>query len=540
MPPSLRDWVPEDHLVWTVLEAVEEMDLSDFYADYRDDGHGRPAYDPKMMVALLLYAYAKGDRSSRGIERKCQEDVAYRVICANHVPDHSTIAEFRRRHETALSELFTSVLSLCQKAGLGRVGVIAIDGTKIAANASLDANRGYEWIVREILKEAEETDRREDERHGDARGDELPEQLRTREGRRAALREAKRKLEAEQESPEPASQPAAEPPLLQGRAIGQGRRGWLREGRRQLDQRRAQQARPISRSREARLLESKRRLEEDLEAERSANEAYEAYRSRGVMRDGRRSVESRGRQSPTNRRPPRPGRSTPPTTTRGSSARRASPRPRATTRRRRSQRIRSSSPPRSPSNRPTSATSNRWSRRPPASSKGRARGLTADRRRRPGLLAHEADGERRQPWDPGPDPARLRRSQGHPAGVGQGHLCLHATGASDRPRAGDLPTADGDCRAGDRPDEVQPRLHPLSATRKIGRALGVAIGRGDPQPAEAPHSPSSRRAGLTIPRPTPPPPATNGEGSAVSRSHRNVFPTATCRSESPGCFVCVP
>ena len=239
MPPSLRDWVPEEHLVWTMLEAVEEMDLSDFYADYRDDGHGRPAYDPEMMVALLLYAYAKRNRSSRGIERECQEDVAYRVICANHVPDHSTIAEFRRRHETALAELFTSVLSLCRKAGPVRVGVIAIDGTKIAANASLDANRSYEWIVREILKEAEETDRAEDERYGAARGDELPERLPTHEGRRAALREAKRELEAEQESPEPASQPAAEPPLLKGRAIGQGRRGWLRDGRRQLDERRA-------------------------------------------------------------------------------------------------------------------------------------------------------------------------------------------------------------------------------------------------------------------------------------------------------------
>jgi transposase len=288
MPPSLRDWVPEDHLVWTILEAVEEMNLDAFYADYRADGHGRPAYDPKMMVALLLYTYAKGNRSSRGIERACQEDVAYRVICANHVPDHSTIAEFRRRHESALADLFTSVLSLCEEAGLVRVGVIAIDGTKIAANASLDANRGYEWIVREILKEAEEIDRAEDERFGEARGDEQPEQLRTREGRRAALCEAKRRLEAEQESPEPASQPAAEPSLLQGRAIGQGRRGWLREGRRQLDELRAQEARPIARSREARLLESRRRLEEELEAERSANEAYEAYRSRGVMRDGRR------------------------------------------------------------------------------------------------------------------------------------------------------------------------------------------------------------------------------------------------------------
>ncbi len=92
LPPSLRDWVPAGHLVWTVLEAVEEMDLSAFYRAYRDDGHGRPAYDPAMMVALLLYSYARGNRSSRGIERECVEDVAYRVICANLAPDHSTIA----------------------------------------------------------------------------------------------------------------------------------------------------------------------------------------------------------------------------------------------------------------------------------------------------------------------------------------------------------------------------------------------------------------------------------------------------------------
>ena len=211
MPPSLRDWVAEDHLVWTVLAAVEEMDLAGFYADYRADGHGRPAYDPEMMVALLLYAYAKGNRSSRGIERECQEDVAYRVICSNLVPDHSTIAEFRRRHETALAELFTSVLCLCRKAGLVRVGVVAIDGTKIAANASRVANRGYEQIAREILAEAAEIDRREDELYGEARGDELPERLRTSEGRRAALREAKEELERERatehdaEAPEEAS-----------------------------------------------------------------------------------------------------------------------------------------------------------------------------------------------------------------------------------------------------------------------------------------------------------------------------------------------
>ena len=200
MPPSLLDWVADDHLVWTILGSVEEMDLSPFVGAYRADGHGRPAYDPSMMVALLLYAYAKGNRSSRGIERECREDVAYRVICANLVPDHSTIAEFRKRHESALADLFSSVLSLCKEAGLVKVGVIAIDGTKIAANASLDTNHGYERIVREILDEAAETDRVEDELYGDARGDELPEQMRTPEGRRAALAEAKAKLNGERET----------------------------------------------------------------------------------------------------------------------------------------------------------------------------------------------------------------------------------------------------------------------------------------------------------------------------------------------------
>src|SRR5437588_435722 len=204
MPPSLRDWLPPEHLVWTVLEAVGEMDLSAFYGDYRADGHGRPAYEPSMMVALHLYAYARGNCSSRGIERECQEDIADRVIAANLVPDHSTIAEFRRRHEAALAQLFVEVLSLCRKAGLVRVGAIAIDGTKIRANASRDQNRSYESIVAEIMDEHERIDRDEDERHGDARGDELPQRFRSRESRRAALAEAKRQLEAEREHhPEP-------------------------------------------------------------------------------------------------------------------------------------------------------------------------------------------------------------------------------------------------------------------------------------------------------------------------------------------------
>ena len=151
MPPSVRDWVPEGHLVWTVLDAVGELDLSAFYAAYRADGHGRPAYEPSMMVALLLYAYARGNRSSRGIERACVEDVAYRVVAGNLAPDHSTIAEFRCRHEQALGEVFSGVLGLCARVGLASVGVVAIDGTKMSANASMNANRDFGQIAREIL-----------------------------------------------------------------------------------------------------------------------------------------------------------------------------------------------------------------------------------------------------------------------------------------------------------------------------------------------------------------------------------------------------
>jgi transposase len=297
MPPSLREWVPEDHLVWTVLDAVGEMDLGAFYGDYRADGHGRPAYEPSMMVALFLYAYARGNRSSRGIERACVEDVAHRVVAGNLVPDHSTIAEFRVRHEAALAELFTGVLGLCRRAGLVSVGVVAIDGTKIAGNASREANRSYEQIAREILAEAAETDRREDELYGNARGDELPERLRTSEGRKAALREAKEKLEHERrageqqtETDEQEGAVVVEAELDPDRFVtrAEGRRAWLREGRRGLDEQREREARPVVRSRTGRLFESARRLEEELAVEHQANAAYEAYRARGVMKDGRR------------------------------------------------------------------------------------------------------------------------------------------------------------------------------------------------------------------------------------------------------------
>src|SRR3989337_2289602 len=130
MPPSVREWLPAGHLAWYLLEVVERLDLDAFYGEYRADGSGRPAHDPSMMVALLVYAYARGKRSSRVIERGCVEDIAFRVIAANRVPDHCTVARFRQRHEAALAELFGEVLTLCADAGLAGVEVLAVDGTQ--------------------------------------------------------------------------------------------------------------------------------------------------------------------------------------------------------------------------------------------------------------------------------------------------------------------------------------------------------------------------------------------------------------------------
>src|SRR3954465_5953396 len=248
MPPDLRDWLPENHLVWFVLAAVEEMDLWPFYAAYRVDGKSRPAYEPAMMIALLLYAYARGIRSSRMIERACVEDVAFRVVAAQQRPDHATIARFVERHEAAMAGLFGEVLLLCARSGLANVGVIAIDGTKVQANASRDANVGYEQLAREIIEEAKAVDAAEDELYGDARGDELPEELST----------------------------------------AQGRRGWLREAKRRLEAERDREPKSVPRPRPKRVKEAKRRLEEELFTEVRANEAYEAYRARGRMKDGRR------------------------------------------------------------------------------------------------------------------------------------------------------------------------------------------------------------------------------------------------------------
>ncbi len=180
-----------------MLDAVAELDLGTFFGAYRRDGWGRPAHDPAMMVALLLYVYAVGERSSRQIERRCREDVAVRVIAANQAPDHATIARFRVRHQDALAGLFSDILGLCARAGLVSVGVIALDGTKVHANASGQANRTYKQIAEEILAEADAVDAAEDAEFGNRRGDELPPELADRASRRARLADAKRQLEQE-------------------------------------------------------------------------------------------------------------------------------------------------------------------------------------------------------------------------------------------------------------------------------------------------------------------------------------------------------
>jgi len=188
-------------LAWFVLDVVERLDLEAIFDEYRSRGVGRPAHDPRMMVALLLYSYSVGERSSRRIERRCVEDVAFRVIAANQAPDHTTIARFRARHARALADLFVGVLELCQKAGMVRVGKVAIDGTKVAANASLGANRKHAAIraeIERILAEADEVDAAEDELYGDARGDELPPELADPVTRRERLESAARELEAEE------------------------------------------------------------------------------------------------------------------------------------------------------------------------------------------------------------------------------------------------------------------------------------------------------------------------------------------------------
>ncbi len=248
MPPDVRDWLPENHLAWFVLVAVEEMDLGPFYAAYRVDGKSRPAYEPAMMVALLLYAYARGIRSSRVIERACIEGVAFRVIAAQQRPDHATIARFVGRHETALAGFVRGGAAALRALGPGQ-------------------RRGHR-------------DRRKPRC--------TPTRVATRTSTTSSWRARSSKKPRR-----------STPPRMSSTAIGaatscprsgrpsQGRRGWLREAKRRLEAERDRSPQPVPRSRPKRVKEAKRRLEAELWTECRANEAYERYRT-GRMTDGRR------------------------------------------------------------------------------------------------------------------------------------------------------------------------------------------------------------------------------------------------------------
>jgi transposase len=208
LPPSLREWLPEDHLAYFISDLVDHFDLSAIEATYEDELRGGPPYHPAMMVKLVLYAYCTGVYASRRIHKRVHEDVAFRVLAAGNTPDFRTISEFRKRHLEALGALFRQVLTLAQEAGLVTLGHVALDGTKIRANASKHKAMSYDRLcqaeprlaaeVAEMLRRAEEADAADDARYGpDRSGDDLPEELRQRESRLRKIREAKAALEAQ-------------------------------------------------------------------------------------------------------------------------------------------------------------------------------------------------------------------------------------------------------------------------------------------------------------------------------------------------------
>jgi transposase len=208
MPASMKEWLPPDHLAYFISDVVDQLDLSKIMDRYAGEERGYPPYHPRMMVKVLLYAYCIGVPSSRKIGGRLEEDIAFRVLVANNTPDFRTISDFRKEHLKALAGLFLQVLKLCQKAGLVKLGHIALDGTKIKANASKHKAMSYKRMKEEearleaeitaLLKRAEVTDEEEDRRYGkNKRGDELPKELAFRESRLKKIREAREALEAE-------------------------------------------------------------------------------------------------------------------------------------------------------------------------------------------------------------------------------------------------------------------------------------------------------------------------------------------------------
>ena len=208
LPAALQEWLPDDHLAYFISDVVDQLDLSSITARYEGERRGGPPYHPRMMVKVLLYGYCVGVASSRRIAQRLHEDIAFRVLAANNTPDFRTISDFRKDHLAALSGLFLQVLAFCQRAGLVKLGHVALDGTKVRANASRHKAMSYRRMkekeeqlaaeVAELLRRAQEVDDEEDRRYGkDKRGDELPEELAFREGRLEKIREAMAALEAE-------------------------------------------------------------------------------------------------------------------------------------------------------------------------------------------------------------------------------------------------------------------------------------------------------------------------------------------------------
>ena len=207
MPAALQEWLPDDHLAYFISDVVDQLDLSSITARYEGERRGGPPYHPRMMVKVLLYGYCIGVASSRRIAQRLHEDIAFRVLAANNTPDFRTIPDFRKDHLAALSGLFLQVLAFCQRVGLVKLGHVALDGTKVRANASRHKAMSYKRMkekevqlaaeVAELLRRAQEVDDEEDRRYGqDKRGDELPEKLAFREGRLEKTREAMAALEA--------------------------------------------------------------------------------------------------------------------------------------------------------------------------------------------------------------------------------------------------------------------------------------------------------------------------------------------------------
>ena len=209
LPLNIRDWLADGHLALFISDVVDEMDLSPIYSYYEKEERGAPPYDPCMMTKILFYAYAIGVPSSRKIEKRQHEDIAFRYLAANNLPNFRTISDFRKNHIDTLEDLFVQVLLLCEEAGLVKLGTVALDGTKVKANASMQNSKHYETLcnleeelrkkVRELLKGAEQIDIEEDRLYGeDKRGDELPPGFQNAKERLQRIREAKEQLEEKQ------------------------------------------------------------------------------------------------------------------------------------------------------------------------------------------------------------------------------------------------------------------------------------------------------------------------------------------------------